>query len=198
MVTVSRWAKRSPSAERKAFWRSSSPENSALDSVTSTLPGSGGQVGHQRHDRDLRVKELPRHVGHGWRRRHLEDDAVAAAPADGGKHRDEIALADRLGHVEAGGEGSRPHARQFRLEGGTHGIGKARRRFHDDIDDEAASGEPGGRILAFQLGNRRLDLPPGDAAHARPVMQHAVDSGEAEARLERNVLQRVGRLHGMA
>jgi hypothetical protein len=104
-------------------------------------PGACRQIGHQRDDRNFCRHELGSKLGNRRRRSGLQDDTMAPAPAYGVQDGQQFLLAHRLGDVKSCGKRSGTHAGQFGLECFAYRRGKALRRVHHDIDDEAPPGE---------------------------------------------------------
>jgi hypothetical protein len=56
-------------------------------------------------------------------------------------------------------------------------------RLHDDVDEKRAASQPDLVALAFQVGERGLDLADRAGADPAPAVEHPVDRGLGQARL---------------
>ena len=155
-----------------------------------------GQVGRQGHDRNARLGQAVDRGDHLRHIRRLEDDAMAAAHARCVQRLDQGFNGGHLPEMEAGAEDGRLQRRQFGFEGCAHRCGEARRRLHDQVDEEFAADQRPLAALRFKVAHSLRHPLPGEAPHARPTMQHAIDGRDTEAGLDSDFFNQKGPGHG--
>ncbi len=120
---------------------------------------------------------------------------MAAAAADGVQQLDQLADAARLRQVVAHAHDGGADPANRLVERVAHHRREAFGRFHDQVQQDAPAAQPDLLLLPRQLGLGLVHPALRRETHAGPLVQHPVHRGEADARLQRDLLHADGVRH---